>query len=108
LETLLCDIVFTWLLSLLTWGIDVDGLTSPLHRPMTCSHQMRGQSFLLGAALSHRVTVGGGAFPGGGGVRGPQGYVFNGVLTIWVHVLSNLTWSKLFLPGHAYLMSESS
>jgi hypothetical protein len=43
-------------------GVDVDGLSCPLHRPMACSHQTRGQSFLPGAALSHRVAVGDSAF----------------------------------------------
>jgi hypothetical protein len=47
-------------------GVDVDGLDFPLHCPMTCSHQMRGQSFFSGAAMSHRVTVGSDALPGGG------------------------------------------
>jgi hypothetical protein len=45
-------------------GVDVDGLTCPLHRTMTCSHQTRGHSFLPGANLSHHVVVGGGAFLG--------------------------------------------
>jgi hypothetical protein len=46
-------------------GVDVDGLAALLHRPTVCGHQTRGQSFLSGAALSHRTTVSGGAFPGG-------------------------------------------
>jgi hypothetical protein len=37
------QIVFTWRLSLPTWGVNVDGLAFPLHRPMTCSCQARGQ-----------------------------------------------------------------
>jgi hypothetical protein len=45
--------------------VDVDGLACPLHHPTAYSRQTRGQSFLLGAALSHHVTVGGGTFPGG-------------------------------------------
>jgi hypothetical protein len=45
-------------------GVDVDGLACPLHHPITCSRQMRGESFLSGTTLSHRVAVGGGAFPG--------------------------------------------
>jgi hypothetical protein len=28
---------FTWWLSLLTWGVGVDGLACPLHQPMTHS-----------------------------------------------------------------------
>jgi hypothetical protein len=43
----------------------VDRLACPLHHPMTCSHQMRGQSFLLGAALFHHAAVGDGTFLGG-------------------------------------------
>jgi hypothetical protein len=31
-------------------GVDVDGLTHPLHRPPVCNHQMRGQSFLSGCS----------------------------------------------------------
>jgi hypothetical protein len=46
-------------------GVDVDGLAALLHRPTVCGHQTRGQSFLSGAALSHRTTVSGGAFLGG-------------------------------------------
>jgi hypothetical protein len=57
LETLLRGINFTWLLSLLTWEIDVDGLA--------CNRQSRGQSFLSGATLSHHAAMGDGAFPGG-------------------------------------------
>jgi hypothetical protein len=43
---------------------DVDGLACPLHRPTVYDHQAREQS-LSGAALSHRATMGGGAFPRG-------------------------------------------
>jgi hypothetical protein len=46
-------------------GVDVDGLAYPLHRPMVCYCQTRGQSFLLGAALSHHAAVGDGTFQGG-------------------------------------------
>jgi hypothetical protein len=34
-------------------GVDVDGLAYPLHRPMACSHQTRGQCLLPNAVLSH-------------------------------------------------------
>jgi hypothetical protein len=74
---LLHGIILTWLLSLPTWGVDVDGLACPLHRPTTCSHLSRGQSFLSGAALSHRVALGGGAFPGGGGKAPGLGYLMD-------------------------------
>jgi hypothetical protein len=63
---------FTWLLSLPMWGVDVNGLACPLHRPMACSHQTRGHSFLPSAALSHCAALGDGAFPGGGGVKPPR------------------------------------
>jgi hypothetical protein len=43
-------------------GVNVDGLACPLHRPMTCSRQTRGQHLLSDAVLSHRAAVGGGAF----------------------------------------------
>jgi hypothetical protein len=46
-------------------GVDVDGLACPLHCPMACSRQTMGQSFLSGAALSHRAAVGNYAFQGG-------------------------------------------
>jgi hypothetical protein len=45
-------------------GVNVDGLSYPLHHPMTYSHHARGQSFMSRAALSHRAAMGGGAFPG--------------------------------------------
>jgi hypothetical protein len=38
----------------------------------------------------------------------PRAQIFGGVLTVWVPTLPNLIWSKSFLPGHAYHMSESS
>jgi hypothetical protein len=38
-------------------GVDVDRLAYPLHCPMAYSRQMRGQSFLSGAALSHHAAV---------------------------------------------------
>jgi hypothetical protein len=45
--------------------VDVDGLTCPLYHPMVWGHHTRGQSLLSDVALSHRITVGGGAFLGG-------------------------------------------
>jgi hypothetical protein len=53
--------------------VDVDGLACPLHHPMMCGYQMRGQSFLLGAAYPimlqwmvapFRTRVGGAKPPG--------------------------------------------
>jgi hypothetical protein len=38
-------------------GVDVDGLACPLHRPVACSHQMRGQAIRCAWApmtTSHR------------------------------------------------------
>jgi hypothetical protein len=46
-------------------GVDVDRLACPLHCPMVCDHQTRGQSFLSGVALSHHAAAGGGPFPRG-------------------------------------------
>jgi hypothetical protein len=46
-------------------GVNVDGLSCPLHCPTTYSRQSRAQSFLSGAALSHHVAVSSGAFLGG-------------------------------------------
>jgi hypothetical protein len=34
--------VFTWQLSLPTWGVNVDGLAYPLHWPMVRSCQQKG------------------------------------------------------------------
>jgi hypothetical protein len=66
--TVLGDVIallgFIWPLSLSTWGANVDVLACPLHRPTVCGRQMRGQSFLSGAAPSHRAIVGGGTFLG--------------------------------------------
>jgi hypothetical protein len=86
-------------------AVDLDGLPCPLHHPMAYSHQTSGQCFLSGTALSHRAAVGVGVFPGG--VK-PRASIFCGVLTVWVPVLPNFTWSKPFLLGHTYPMSESS
>jgi hypothetical protein len=63
LEMLLHCISITWLLSLPTCWVDVDELACPLKHPTACNRHTRLQSFLLGAALSHHVVVGGGAFP---------------------------------------------
>jgi hypothetical protein len=51
-------------------GVDVDKLACPLHCPTFYNHQMRGQGFLSGAALSCHATVGGGAFSGDAKPRG--------------------------------------
>jgi hypothetical protein len=64
LETLLHGTGFTWLLRLPHVRVNVDGLACPLHCPTICSRQTREHGFLLGAALSHRAAVGGGAFLG--------------------------------------------
>jgi hypothetical protein len=34
---------FTWHLSFPMWGVDVDGLACPLHRPTAHNRQVRGQ-----------------------------------------------------------------
>jgi hypothetical protein len=57
-------------------GVDVAGLANPLHRPMVCTHQMRGHSFLLGATMSHHTVVGSGTFLGG--VPSPRPWIFDG------------------------------
>jgi hypothetical protein len=44
----------------------------------------------------------------GGGVQSPRAWIFDKVLTVWVPMLPNLTWSKSFLPCDTYPMSESS
>jgi hypothetical protein len=77
LETVLEDVVMLHQLYLAAKpshvGVDVDGLAYPLHCPTVCSRQTRGQSFLSGASLSYRVTVGGAPF---WGVRSPEpGYL---------------------------------
>jgi hypothetical protein len=45
-------------------GGGVDGLAYPLHHPMVCNRQTRGQSLLPGVILSCHVVVGGGALLG--------------------------------------------
>jgi hypothetical protein len=44
--------------------VGVDGLACPLHHPMACNHQSRGQGFLSGIVWSYHAAVGGGALPG--------------------------------------------
>jgi hypothetical protein len=46
-------------------GADVDELAYLLHGPIVYDRQTRGQSFMSGAAQSHRAVVGGEAFPRG-------------------------------------------
>jgi hypothetical protein len=46
-------------------GVDVDVLVCFMYHCMVCGYQTRGQSFLSGAALSHHIIVGGGAFSRG-------------------------------------------
>jgi hypothetical protein len=38
-------------------GVDVDGLPYPLHHPMACSRQTRGQGFLPGVVLSSGLDI---------------------------------------------------
>jgi hypothetical protein len=40
----------------------MDERSYPLHRPVGCSHQMMGQGFMSGAALSRCAMVGGHTF----------------------------------------------
>jgi hypothetical protein len=42
---------FTWLLSLPTWGVDLDGLAYPLHHPTTHSCQSRGHDLAARCCL---------------------------------------------------------
>jgi hypothetical protein len=37
-------------------GVDVDRLACPLHRPMACGCQTRGQGLLSGDVLSHHYS----------------------------------------------------
>jgi hypothetical protein len=37
-------------------GVSVDGLACPLHSPMACNHQMRGQGILPSTVLSHHCS----------------------------------------------------
>jgi hypothetical protein len=37
-------------------GVDLHGLAYPLHSPMACSRQTRGQGLLLGVVLSHHCS----------------------------------------------------
>jgi hypothetical protein len=48
------------------------GEPAAMRHPMVYDRQTRGQSFMLGVALSYHDTVGGGTFSGGGGAK-PSG-----------------------------------
>jgi hypothetical protein len=56
--------VFTWRLSLPTWGADVDGLAYPLHQRTTHSYQLRGQGLPTRNHPISSFVLGGGAFWG--------------------------------------------
>jgi hypothetical protein len=82
-------------------GVDVDGLTYPLHRPMIRSCQTRGQGLLPSVILSCRCS---GRWRLSWDVK-PSGL---GELTASVPALLNLTCRKSFLLEDVYLMAESS
>jgi hypothetical protein len=87
-------------------GVDVDRLACPLHRPMACGRQMRGQGLLLGTVLSHHYSWA--MAPFRGDVKPP------GLDIRWsidrVDACGTESYKKyiVFYRGHAYPLSESS
>jgi hypothetical protein len=86
-------------------GVDVDGLACSLHHPTACGWQTRGMCCLIGVVLSHPSAMGSGPFPG---MRSPQVWIFDVVLTVRVPVRLNLIWRSSPLSGRAYPVSELS
>jgi hypothetical protein len=86
-------------------GVDVDELAYPMHSPMTCSRQTSGQGLLQSVVLSHHSC---GQWRLSSGCEAPRAWILGGILTAWVPMLPNLTWSKSFLPEDAYPLSEPS
>jgi hypothetical protein len=78
-------------------GVDADRLACPLHRPMACNHQTRGQGLLTGVVFSHHCS----------GVVAPFWGIFCGVLTMWILVLPNLAWSKLSFTEGTPILCQS-
>jgi hypothetical protein len=85
-------------------GVDVDGLACPLHCPMACDRQMKGQGLLSGVVLSHRFS---GVVEPFWGMRSLWAWIFGGVLTMWIPVLPNLTWSKSSFTGGTLILCQS-
>jgi hypothetical protein len=71
--------------------IDVDGLACPVHRPIACDHQTRGQGLMLGVVFSHHCS---GVVANLLGMWSSRAWIFDGVSTVWMPVLLNLRWSK--------------
>jgi hypothetical protein len=70
---------FTWLLSLPTWGVDVDGLAYPLHHPTVHGSQMRNRAscLVLPCPIAPQWVVA--PFCG---VESPWDWIFDVMLTI--------------------------
>jgi hypothetical protein len=84
--------------------VDVDGLACPLQRPMACDRQTMGQGLLLGVSC---LVVAVGWWHLSGGMRSPRAWIFGGVLTMWIPVLLNLTWSKSSFTGGTLILCQS-
>jgi hypothetical protein len=69
-------------------GSDMDGLACSLHRPMVCGWLTWVQSFLIGAALSHRTALGGGTFLEGANPPPPELDIYHGVADSYVEKLA--------------------
>jgi hypothetical protein len=69
-------------------GVNVDGLAYPLHRPMACNRQTRGQGLLPGVILSHQCS---GRWCLSVNVNPTWAWIFSGELTAWVPVLPCFT-----------------
>jgi hypothetical protein len=86
-------------------GGDVDGLASPLYRPMAHSCQAKGQGLSAKhyPILSLQLVVA--PFRR---CEASRAQIFDGELTALILVLLNITHGKSFLPGDAYPLVESS
>jgi hypothetical protein len=105
LKTLVCDIGFTWLLSLPTWGSMWMGYPAPW--TVLWSAVVRQGDKASCQALSCPIVLPW-VVASFRGVQSPWVWIFHGVLIVWVPMLPNLTWSKPFFPGHTCPISKPS
>jgi hypothetical protein len=71
----------------------MDERSYPLHRPVGCSHQMMGQGFMSGAALSRCAMVGGHTFLRD--ASPPWAWLLAGVVTVWISMDASLGYGIL-------------
>jgi hypothetical protein len=84
-------------------GVDVDRLACPLHHSMACRRGVRTSCQMRSCPVVSQWAIA--PFRG---MQSPKSLIFGAVLIVRVPVLSNLTWSKSFLPGDDYPISEPS